>query len=293
MKKIQPPTCSPSELFDDCVLGISDPTVQARLIAHKGLIEDANANYAASSATQTWCHLPRARHANPDQFIVGNLTKGDLVSLYTEGMVGSSGAARKKYDELKLLAHDECPYCGGCGEMVDEEGIGTIDHFLPKARFPIFSILPINLVPSCATCNGGMGSKFPTSPELQPLHPYFDAPHFFEEKWTTVTVSEDEPILVTFDVAAPATWSEKDRLRILEHFKCCKLRGRYRTKVASDISSLVEQRKTVHRNLTPEEFREVLKTVADNGALPINGWKRSLYHGLAESLWFCTNNFAA
>ena len=293
MKRLQEPTCSPSELFDECVQEITDVTLQTRFSAQKALLEAANANYAASSAAQTWCHLPRARHAHPEQVIVGDLTKGELVALYNEGMVASSGAARKRYDEIKLLAHDECPYCGGCGELVEEEGIGTLDHFLPKARFPVFSIFPANLVPACTTCNTGMGSHFPISPELQPLHPYFDAPHFFDEKWTTVTVSEEEPVIVTFDVNPPATWSDIDRQRVEQHFKCCKLRGRYRTKVASDLSSLIEQRKTVHRGLSHEAFREVLRTVADHNALPINGWKRSLYHGLAESFWFCTNDFAA
>lgn len=293
MKKLAMPTCNPSELFDECVQGISDAALRARLVAQKALLEAANASYATSSAAQTWCYLPRARYAHPEQVIVGDLTKRELVALYDEGMVGASGAARRKYDQIKLLAHDECPYCGGCGELVEDEGIGTLDHFLPKARFPVFSILPANLVPACATCNTGMGSSFPTTPELQPLHPYFDAPHFFDEKWTMVNVSEVEPVMVTFDVNPPAAWSDKDRQRVVQHFRCCKLRGRYRTKVASDLSSLIEQRKTVHRDLSSEAFRDIIKTVADNRALPINGWKRSLYHGLAESRWFCTNDFAA
>jgi hypothetical protein len=275
------------------VQGISDAALRTRLIAQKALLEAANANYAASSIAQTWCYLPRSTFAHPEQVVVGDLTKGELVALYDVGMVRASGAARKKYDEIRLLSHDECPYCGGCGELVEEEEIGTLDHFLPKAMFPVFSILPTNLVPACATCNTGMGSAFPVTPELQPLHPYFDAPHFFDEKWTTVTVSEEEPILVTFNVDTPATWVAQDRQRVVEHFKCCKLRGRYRTKVASDLSSIIEQRKTVHRDLSPEAFRAILKTVADNKALPINGWKRSLYHGLVDSLWFCTNDFAA
>lgn len=293
MKKLEVPTCCPSELFDECVQGISDAGLRARLIAQKALLKDANADYATRSANQTWCHLPRATHGHPEQVVIGDLTKGELVALYDQGMVGSKGAARKKYDGIKLLARDECPYCGGCGELVDEEGIGTLDHFLPKARFPVFSILPTNLVPACATCNTGMGSSFPDTPEFQPLHPYFDAPHFFEEKWTSVSVSEEDPVMVTFEVNPPVAWSALDRRRVEEHFRCCKLRGRYRTKVASDLSSLIEQRKTVHRNLGPEAFREILKTVADNEALPINGWKRSLYHGLVDSEWFCTHDFTA
>lgn len=291
MRKLQPPKCNPSELYDECVHAITDGNLQTRLIAQKALIEAANEKYSTSSTAQIWCHLPRATHGNPEQIIVGNLTKGELVALYDNGMVASSGAARKKYDEIRLLAKDECPYCGGCGELVEEEGIGTLDHFLPKARFPVYSILPANLVPACATCNSGMGSSFPNTPELQPLHPYFDAPHFFNEKWTTATVSEDDPVVVTFDVAPPEKWSPNDKERVREHFKSCKLRGRYRTKVASDLSSLIEQRKTVHRDLSPNAFQEVLRTVADNESLPINGWKRSLYFALAESRWFCANDF--
>jgi hypothetical protein len=291
MKRIDAPTCSVSDLFDECVQGISNPDLRDRLTAQKGLVEDANADYITHSQDQTWCHLPKASHANPEQVIVGDLKKNELVELYTKGMVGSTGAARTKYDQIKLLARDECPYCGGCGELVDEEGIGTLDHFLPKARFPVFSILPANLVPACTTCNNGMGSSFPTDPNHQPLHPYFDASHFFEEKWTTVTVLEEVPVVVSFDIKLPPNWNDKDKQRVSHHFECCKLRGRYRAKVASDLSTLIDQRRTVHRDLPPKAFREILRVVADNVALPINGWKRTLHHGLAESAWFCSHVF--
>lgn len=292
MKKLVAPTCSFSELFDECVQGISNAGIRNRLTAQKDLVVDSRADYAACCLNQTWCQLPRAAHGNPEQVIVGDLKKGELVDLYKTGMVKSKGGARTKYDQIKLLAEEECPYCGGCGEFVDDEGVGTIDHFIPKALFPVFSILPENLVPACEPCNKGMGISFPTDPNLQPLHPYYDALHFFEEKWTTATVAEQDPVIVTFDLDVPAGWSHKDSQRVLQHFKDCRLRGRYRAKVASDVSSLIDQRKTVHRELSPNDFREILKVVADNKALPINGWKRTLHHGLAESDWFCSHNFA-
>lgn len=293
MKRIVAPTCSVSDLFDECVQGISNAGIRERLIAQKGLVEASHADYATRTLDQTWCYLPKADFAHPEQVIVGNLTKGELVDLYDTGMVKGKGGSRTKYDQIKLLARDECPYCGGCGEFVSVEGVGTLDHFLPKARFPAFSILPANLVPACATCNTGMGSNFPDDPNLQPLHPYFDAPHFFEEKWTTVTVLEEDPVMVNFDLNVPAGWSEKDKQRVSQHFKDCGLRGRYRAKVTADISSLIDQRKTVHRDLTPDAFREILRVVADNPALPINGWKRTLHDGLAASEWFCSNDFTA
>lgn len=293
MKKLDEPTCSPSDLFDESVQGISDPGMRERFLAQKSSVEALYADYKSRSHDQTWCDLPRAIHAAHEQVIVGSLTKGELMSLYDSGMVRGKEPARRMYDQIKVLARDECPYCGGCGEFVEQEGIGTLDHFLPKAYFPAFSILPANLVPACGVCNTGMGSNFPTDPNLQPIHPYFDAPHFFNEKWTTVTVLEEDPVIVTFGVNPPDMWSEKDKQRVLQHFTDCKLSGRYRTKVASDVSSLVEQRKTVHRDLTSEAFREILTVVADNEALPINGWKRSLHYGLAASYWFCSHDFNA
>ena len=291
MKRISPPKCSASELFDDCVQEISDPELRLRFIQQKSLVEAQNAIYALRSQDQTWFHLPMAAHGHDEQTIVGNLSKGELVNLYTSCMVNSNGPARKKYDQIMLLSQDECPYCGGCGEMVNEEGIGTLDHFLPKAKFPVFSILPENLVPACGTCNKKMAANFSTDENLQPLHPYFDATHIFEKKWTTAIVLEEFPVTVNFGVDLPQNWSDKDKCRVVNHFVTCGFRGRYRSKVASDISSLIDLRRTVHRDLTPEAFREILKVVADNKNLPINGWKRTLHHGLSESEWFCRNDF--
>jgi len=295
MKKLDPPACTASRLFDLCVDNVADPALRGRLANEKHLVQTKYAEYEAHSKTQTWCELERALHGQDAQVIVGSLTKGELTALYSTSMVGSKGDARNEYDRIRLIARDECPYCGGCGEMVamgeDDEGIGTLDHFLSKARFPAFSIFPANLVPSCDVCNKGMGSSFPTDSNLQPLHPYLDSPHFFDEKWTTATVAEDVPVVVSFGVAPPAEWSAKDKLRVAEHFKNCKLPRRYRAKVASDLSSVIDQRQTVHRDLTPEAFREILSVVAQNVALPINGWKRTLYYGLVESDWFCSHDF--
>ena len=291
MKRLDPSSCSPSELFDFCIEEVADPVLSGRLVADKHLVLAKYEEYEAHSGTQTWCMLERAKHGHPDQVIVGSLTKGELKALYTESMVASKGKARREYDQIKLIARDECPYCGGCGEMAVDDGIGSLDHFLPKSRFPVFSVLPANLVPACDVCNKGMGSRFPTDAFDQPLHPYYDAAHFFDEKWTTAEVVEHNPPIVNFDACPPDAWSGEDKQRALKHFENCNLRGRYRSKVNSRISSIIDQRKNAHRQLTAAQFRDGLRDVADNPVLPINGWERTLYHALAESDWFCDNDF--
>ena len=194
MRKLEVPSFAATELYDESVAGLSDPKLRAKFQLNRPDIVNAINAFNNVTATRTWCHLPKAANGQPGATILGDLSKAELVALYDTGVVRSNGRPRQIYDELKLAAHDECPYCGGVGEL------GTLDHYLPKSRFPAYSVLPLNLIPACGVCNTGMGSNFPTDPNLQPLHPYLDEVHFFDEKWTTASVREEDPIVVDFDV---------------------------------------------------------------------------------------------
>lgn len=62
-----------------------------------------------------------------------------------------------------------CPMCGSSGGR-------SLDHALPRAIYPEFSIVPENLVPACTICNSDeKGSEFKghASPERM-IHPYYD-----------------------------------------------------------------------------------------------------------------------
>ncbi|SHK54642.1 hypothetical protein SAMN05444000_1381 [Shimia gijangensis] len=287
MKKLNVPEYPSIELFDNGVEDLNAAALSPLFLANRQAVQDAYVDFHSETLTQTWSNLPKARHGHPTAIIVGGLSKENLVKLYDEGVVKSKGQARKIYDSIKLAAHDECPYCGGVGE------IGSLDHYLPKARFPAYSVLPSNLVPACDVCNKGMGSNFPSNPNLQPLHPYFDAPHFFDEKWTIARVSQETPIVVSFDVAAPPGWSVKDQSRVAQHFEDCNLGERYRSRVWSELAPLISQRKSTLRMLDAIQFRAHLSVIATEPELPINGWKRTLYHALAASNWFCSADFTA
>ena len=45
-----------------------------------------------------------------------------------------------------------CPFCG-------RDQVGTLDHYLPKSRYPELSVLGANLVPACETCNRLKGTS--------------------------------------------------------------------------------------------------------------------------------------
>lgn len=60
-----------------------------------------------------------------------------------------------------------CPMCGSLHTT-------SLDHFLPKARYPEFHVYSRNLVPAC-NCNQRKGTKHRGRlPGERPLHPYYD-----------------------------------------------------------------------------------------------------------------------
>lgn len=72
-------------------------------------------------------------------------------------------------DQLRLDGEVKtCPMCGSsCG--------GTLDHIMPKAGYPCFSVFGMNLVPACK-CNQLRTDllTLPTIPGARLLHPYYD-----------------------------------------------------------------------------------------------------------------------
>ncbi|MCP1495098.1 hypothetical protein J2Y73_005129 [Peribacillus frigoritolerans] len=71
---------------------------------------------------------------------------------------------RKKFGEEKV-----CPYCDF--HNISHEDFSSIDHFLPKSRFPLLSIYSENLVIACAGCNDRIKRD---AFELPIFHPLFD-----------------------------------------------------------------------------------------------------------------------
>lgn len=57
-----------------------------------------------------------------------------------------------------------CPMCGGTS-------VATLEHVLPKADYPEFSVLSFNIVPCCDGCQRTRSNK---GARYEFIHPYFD-----------------------------------------------------------------------------------------------------------------------
>ncbi|MBB2749792.1 UNVERIFIED_ORG: hypothetical protein GGI57_000458 [Rhizobium aethiopicum] len=93
--------------------------------------------------------------------------KTRFIGLYTHPAEGS--AQRAVLDALRAHRLTFCPACGEMGKP------NTLDHFLPKGKYPHFAIVPQNLFPMCDACQGKKLEK--TGDANAPkffIHPYFD-----------------------------------------------------------------------------------------------------------------------
>lgn len=101
-----------------------------------------------------WAEIPRERNKS-------------FLNLYLSPKADSA-----QFLVLKDLNDHSLNVCPACGEFGRPN---TLDHYLPKGKYPHFCITPVNLFPMCDRCQKEKLEK--TGDEAQPrffLHPYFD-----------------------------------------------------------------------------------------------------------------------
>lgn len=93
--------------------------------------------------------------------------KQSLIGLYTpqdKKLPFRQLEVMRKYNGLVV-----CPSCGEPGRP------RTLDHYLPKDKFPELSVLLLNLTPMCDWCQGEKLTDYVTADgKKRYIHPYFD-----------------------------------------------------------------------------------------------------------------------
>ncbi len=285
MKQLSLPPQGAADVFLSCVNAVPDQVTRANYIANHGHIVQSISAYSAASASKSWYGLPRAAWGQADAIVVGSLSKGNLTDLYTSYMVPSTMPARVTYDEIMVAANGKCPFCGGIGL------VSTLDHYLPKSAFPLYSVLPANLVPCCKDCNTGKSGTFGLQRAQQPLHPYLDDPKFFNERWVHAHVENTNPIGLQFICAPPQTWQPVERERLLSHFTDYNLAYRYGVQAGAELAKVIDSRKGSLKSLSPASFQAYLAESAMSPGFDVNGWNRTMYYALANTPWFYNADF--
>ena len=218
------------------------------------------------------------KRPNYDPLVVGQLKKSDLVKLYNTYFVESKKPGRAVYNALMVAANEKCPFCGGIGRP------RNLDHYLPKAHYPQFSVLPSNLVPSCRDCNmDGKGDGYATSAGQQILHPYLDDRRFFEEQWLFASYHADQygkPGSIEYFVRAPENWTNTQKQRVQKHFEDFDLGLRFSKEAgARHITYLAQIQILTKEHFSCEEAKSVILQPAIDSAPFVNHWEALIVPG--------------
>lgn len=103
------------------------------------------------------------------------ITKSTISSKHAKALVDCYSIKSKGLSKLKKAIKDhqadilksECQYCN-IGEP------STFDHYLPKGKFPEFSVLSTNLIPCCFQCNLDKGEKWLNLKQRRFINLYYD-----------------------------------------------------------------------------------------------------------------------
>jgi hypothetical protein len=285
MRAILKPNINNLNLLRTCINSIDDAgTVAAFNLIETDISAAAN-QYDLNGQSKTLYTIP-PNNSHKDTVLIGGLTKKELTSLYTQQMVARTKPARHYYDVLRISApQGVCPFCG-------IGAVKTLDHYLPKSKFPLLSVLSLNLVPACRDCNTEKLAILATSAGEQTLHPYYDHQEFITDQWLFGSVEQTVPIAISYFVNAPPHWSATSARRVQTHFNSYGLDAKFSTQASTEISSLLPLLKNHFALMGHSKIQSFLQSVATTELnLHRNSWKAAMYQALANNNWFCNTGY--
>lgn len=189
---------------------------------------------------------------------------------------------------IKLLAK-QCPYCGF-------GPIEEVDHLLQRGQYKLFSIFPLNLVPSCGTCNRGKPKKPSEDPGKHQLHVYLEDLSAYE----FLKVSADiDPVsgglLATYSIAAPEGMPKDVYDRLVHHLSedGFDLQTRYKKQVNIFLGEQEYSLTSTFESNGADGLRQWLLGTANahKRRFGANDWRTALMLGLAACDAFCEGGF--
>lgn len=206
---------------------------------------------------------------------IGDLTTKDMVYLYENKLLDKT-KGRHIYDEIRSLpSNSRCSFCG-------VRVVATLDHYLPKSKYPLYAVTPYNLIPSCTDCNGlKMGEIINSELDLL-LNPYFDDVQ--SEQWLFCDIEYRFggwiPKYYTKEIPV---FTEMQNKRIANHFKVLELDTFFGIHGVNVIEIYIDNWIEFWNNEEFESLKEEFdkqEKVFSSKEKSINSWERALYQGL-------------
>ncbi|WP_157465568.1 HNH endonuclease [Cellulomonas sp. Leaf395] len=274
---MDPPTLDASTVVATCARAIGDLTVATALVSSVDVVQQRTAAFVAAVAGET-IHTERG-----SEYQIPGLTHKQISTVYSKHFVDQASAGRAMYDTIRLST----PWCLACGH----QRVNTLDHYLPKSRFPALALTPVNLTPMCQACNQAKSTRIATCAEEVFVHPYYE--DYESAIWLLARVVRTPEPHLSFACAA-SPWSAAQRARIENHITRFKLDRMYRTEAARLIAQSQRMLTRVHVTGGRRAVREVcLERESDLREYRLNDWGAATWAALSHSDWFCDGGFRA
>lgn len=274
MRKLPKPIDNVEDVFLDCISNIRKQEDKNKLSSCKNTIAVAAREYEDKAQRNQVYTIVQTDD------IAGLVTKDEMSKVYNDKMAKKSAPGRKYYD--KYMASPKNGICPLCGQRI----VSTLDHYLPKMKYPTLAVTPANLVPACKDCNTGKGEVDFKSSAEEPIHPYFD--DIENEPWLYARIIEEEEIAIIFEVEKPDSWTAVMHDRVKNHFKLFKLNALYSVHAAEELRNNLGLLINICNKTGPVGVNEMLKEFYEsNERVHLNSWRTAMYRALYENQWFC------
>lgn len=278
MRKLAKPTIKVNDVIDDCIDNMTDMVLKSEIQKLKVVFTTAESDFESKILTNELYRIPI------EKAVSATLNVDELKKLYTNRLVNKKNIGRKHYDSIFVAApNGKCPLCS-------QRIVRTLDHYLPKSKYPIFSITPINLVPACTDCNKDKLVEVPTKGEEETLHPYFDD---VEGKgWLKMKIFKCKPFLIEYFVSPPNDWDEMLKKRIQFHFIVYSLNELYSIHAQEEFENIKNQLTELHTNLGNDALKNhLLDSYDTREKVNKNSWQTAFYYALSNDLNFTNGDF--
>lgn len=272
MRSVGYPDIDAGETYEKCIGGLFNEDLKNKLMDMRSQVEVAVTDY-----------VERAENGCLYKIVneIDKATGKELINVYEYGMRDTQSCGRAVYDLIRSLPEDNlCPFCS-------HRRIAGLDHILPKSKYPVFSVIPHNLVAICGPCNQLKGDISPTSRCDGVIHPYFE--DIDEPQWLHAEVNELHRAAVEFFVKPIEGWEDALNERVANQFRMLKLKKLYSDQAASEMS-IIQSDLQEHFDAGGSLFvkRELHRMWQSVESVQLNSWRTACYKALRDSEWYCS-----
>ncbi len=273
MRNLKPIKGSYLKKLDEIIADKYDPG-KTRLITLKPKVSKKYFHYQRKYLLDTLETITKGTYTTQE--------KADLENCY-DSPTATLGEIVKQIRTSQLRdLQGTCQYCG-------IQKPNTIDHYLPKADFPEFSVLALNLIPCCSDCNLKKNNYWLDNGFRGIINFYIDNLPQEQFLFCDVTFDGNNDIPnILFRLDIPATVNTKIKNIINNHFNRLDLCNIYGENIHDFVTNKINSIVSYLNSKDPIDIQERIQneTTSLMNRYGINNWRTVLTEELSRNTDF-------